>query len=111
MSKREWKDLVGELSSSPTKGGIARVHRKSIAKRDVPAPLPTREPLLDDLPEWSESEDNASEGKVEEELLEPTDEQVLTLKMCREGGTVAINFLLSKVISPVAMITTEKSPK
>ena len=35
----------------------------------------------------------------------------LSAKVCREGGTEAINFLLTKAISPTAMISTEKTPK
>jgi hypothetical protein len=31
--------------------------------------------------------------------------------MCREGGTAAINFLLSRAISPAALIATSKTPK
>ena len=106
MLTREWKKVVGELSSTPKQ--IPKVLQKSRAPRNVPTPPSTREPSP---PEDSETDDFESEGAVEEELLADSDEQISLLKMCWEGGTEAINFLLAKAVSPTATAPTEKSPK
>ena len=103
---REWKKVVGELSSAPKQ--MPKVLQKSRAPRNVPTPPSTREPSP---PAHSETDDFESEGTVEEELLADSDEQISLLKMCREGGTEAINFLLAKAVSPTATAPTEKSPK
>jgi hypothetical protein len=108
MSTRDWQKVVGELSSTPRKGKMARVHQKSKATRDVPVPFPTREPSPVNLPA---TESDESKGEVEEELLPINDEETLTLNMCQEGGTQAINFLLAKAVSPTAQPLTQKSPK
>jgi hypothetical protein len=97
MKTSEWKELVGEGSSVPT---------KSMATK-VPASLPQR----DQTPEPpSDEERNQSDVEVEEELF-INDEGVLTARVCREGGVEAINFLLTKAVSPTAMVSTEKTPK
>ena len=106
MSTREWKKVVGELSSAPKQ--MPKVLQKSKAPRNVPAPPSMREPSPPDEPETDEFE---SEGAVEEELLADSDEQISLLKMCQEGGTEAINFLLAKAVSPTVTAPTEKSPK
>ena len=107
MSKKKWKKVVGELSSAPKKGKTTQVHQKSKATREIPVPLLPRE-LSPDLPK---TEDEQSEGEVEEELLLPSDDEALSVKMCRKGGTEAINFLLTKAVSLTALVTTQKSPK
>ena len=94
----EWRELVGEGSSVP---------RKSTATR-VPASLPQRDQTPEDS---SKDRKDQSDAEVEEELLQDDDEDSLSAKMCREGGTEAINFLLTKAISPTAMVSTEKTPK
>ena len=106
MSTREWKKVVGELSRAPKQ--MPKVLQKSRAPRNVSAPPSTREPSP---PEDSETDDFESEGAVEEELLADSDEQISLLKMCQEGGTEAINFLLAKAVSPTATAPTKKSPK
>jgi hypothetical protein len=108
MSTRNWRKVVGELSSTPRKGKTAGVYQKSKATRDVPIPFPTRKPLTVNLPV---TESGKLEGEVEEELLHTNDEETLTLNMYWEGGTQAINFLLAKAVSPTAQAPIQKSPK
>ena len=106
MSTREWKKVVRELSSAPKQ--MPKVLQKSKAPRNVPALPSMREPSP---PEDLETDDYKSEGAVEEELLADSDKQISLLKMCREGGTEAIKFLLAKAVSPTVTAPTEKSPK
>jgi hypothetical protein len=102
MKQGDWRKLVGELSSAPKRTSKAQEK----AKRDVPVPLSPREPSPVNLPEESDE----SENEVEEELLSDDDES-LPEKVCREGGTEALNFLLAKAVSPAALATAHKSPK
>ena len=74
--------------------------------------VPTSLPQRDQTPEnSSEGESKQSDAEVEEELLQSNDKGSLSAKVCQEGGTEAINFLLTKAVSPTAMVTTEKTPK
>jgi hypothetical protein len=59
---------------------------------------------------YPKTKDDESQEEVEE-LLPSDDKEVLMLKMCQEGGTQALNFLIAKAVSPTAQAPTQKSPK
>ena len=115
-----WKSIVGERTSHP---------QQTKAKDAPQQPEPDSE---EDQP--SEEEEKPSENEVEQALSkEPTkvtpqseseesegsgassdedeDAEAHLVQLCDEGGVIAINFLLSKAVSPTTMDIPAKSPK
>ena len=117
---KDWKGIVGERTSCPQQ-------RKAKDAPQQPEPDSEEDQL-------SEEEEKPSEDEVEWTLSkEPTevtpqsepeeskesgassdeeeDAEAHLVQLCDEGGVVAINFLLSKAVSPTTMDVPTKSPK
>ena len=110
--KVDWKSVVGERAPLPRKAAKA-------PKPSAPAPpeeSPTRAQLS---PPTSDDEEGSDAPSVTHDS-EPADDSSLEYeddegeaslaKLCWEGGTAAISFLLSKAITPTAE-DTPKHPK
>ena len=95
---RKWKQLVGEKPRVTQPGRQLR----------VPEPSTSRIPEQSDAPADSESSDEESEDKksLTPGKGESSDENLT--KLCREGGVVLINYLVSKAFS---LEPPTKSPK
>ena len=127
---KDWKSIVGERPSLPrrTKADSAPQHNEPThqeeqstededsddSEQEVEGAL-SPEPV-DNEPSDPESEEGDDEsdddhGDSSEELFPGAMTQAHLARLCKEGGVPAINFLLSKAVSPTAMDISEKSPK
>ena len=117
---KDWKSIIGERTSRPRRTKAKDAPQQPDPDSEEDQPSEEEERPSEDKVEWaldkeptqvapqSESEESEESGASSDE---EEDTEACLVQLCNEGGVLAINFLLSKAVSPTTMDIPIKSPK